>query len=67
MHEVVKRELQDSFDVIQFDNLEWRGVATDYTDEEIDKLVDQCNDLVSHLRKTKYLPLNVVRCLVPMR
>ena len=57
MHEVVKRELQDSFDVIQFDNLEWRGVATDYTDEEIDKLVDQCNDLVSTFEKDEILAL----------
>ena len=57
MHEVVKRELQDSFDVIQFDNLEWRGQSDKYTEEYIDELVDQCNDLVSTFEKDEILAL----------
>ena len=57
MHEVVKRELQDSFDIIQFDNLDWNGVASDYTEEHIDELIDQCNDLVSTFERDEILAL----------
>lgn len=57
MHEIIKRELKDSFDVIQFDNMEWKGVGSYYTTENLDELVTQCNELIPSFEKDEILAL----------
>ena len=55
--EIIKRELKDSFDVIQFDNMEWKGVGSHYTTENLDELVTQCNELIPSFEKDEILGL----------
>jgi len=56
MHEVIKRELIDNFDFLQFDNMDWEGRGN-FTKEQLDKVVNQCNNLVPTFQKDEILAL----------
>ena len=57
MHEVIKRKLENHFDFIQFDNMDWGGQAHNYNEKHLDELVVQCNNLVPTFEKDEIIAL----------
>ena len=55
MHEIIKRELKDSFDIIQFDNMKWMVVNS--IQKHLNELADDCNKLVQTFEKDEIIAL----------
>ena len=57
MHEVIKRELIHRFDFFQFDNMDWSGQGINFTNDDLDKLVIDCNKLMHTFEKDEIIAL----------